>query len=107
MAVTSSGPDSLGYLGPSPIRRSASLNRCLEMVGTKHNEYGPTRLFLESEARGGHAPTSYPFFFNAIFAGLVPCFVTFFTTILDHYRIHGLHLHPNSTVTAPAFVLGL
>ena len=72
-------------------------------MASTHNDYGATSMFLASEARGGRALTSYPFFFHAIFAGLIPPFSTFFTAVLDHYRIQALHLHPNSVLVLSIF----
>ena len=47
------------------------------------------------EAQGS---TFYPLFVSAIIAGLVPPFSEFFFSVLRHYNIQALHLHPNSVL---------
>ena len=54
----------------------------------------------EPEASGS---TFYPFFLRSIVAGLVPPFFDFFYSILSHYKIHALHLHPNSILLLSIF----
>ena len=54
----------------------------------------------EPEAPGG---TFYPFFTSSIIAGLVPPFSDFFFSVLSHYKIHALHLHPNSVLLLSIF----
>ena len=101
--AASSASGSPGYLGSSTIAPGPALERARLMVASDHNDYGATMLFLASEARGGRTLTSYPFFFHAIFAGLFSPFSTFFTAVLDHYRIWALHLHPNSVLVLAIF----
>ena len=66
-------------------------------------EKGDTELRVgsaEPEARGS---TFYPFFMNAIIAGLVPPYSDFFYAVLRHYRLQALHLHPNSVLLLSIF----
>ena len=104
MAAASSAPGQSEYLGSSTIVPGPALDRARLMTASAHNDSGATKLFLASQAWLGYALTSYPFFFHAIFAGLIPPFSTFFTAVLDHYRIRPLHLHPNSVLVLAIFV---
>ncbi|KAE8809329.1 hypothetical protein D1007_14127 [Hordeum vulgare] len=45
----------------------------------------------------------YPFFLHSIYAGLVPPFSRFFSTVLDHYGIQALHLQTNSILLLSVF----
>ena len=47
--------------------------------------------------------TFYPFFMNSVVAGLVPPFSDFFYAVLSHYKLHALHLHPNSVLLLSIF----
>ena len=40
---------------------------------------------------------------SSIVAGLVPPFSDFFYSVLNHYKIHALHLHPNSILLLSIF----
>lgn len=63
------------------------------LVGGLNNEWERMALLPASsqEAKEGAVPT----FDNFLAAGLVPPFFDFFLTMLEHYRLHMLHLHPN------------
>ena len=47
--------------------------------------------------------TFYPFFLHNVFMGLAPPFSNFFYAILRHYKLHALHLHPNSILLLSIF----
>ena len=51
----------------------------------------------------GQGSTFYPFFVSAIAAGLVPPFSEFFFSVLRHYKLQALHLHPNSVLLLSIF----
>ena len=51
----------------------------------------------------GQGSTFYPFFVSAIAAGLVPPFSEFFFSVLRHYKLQALHLHPNSVILLAIF----
>ena len=51
----------------------------------------------------GQGSTFYPFFVSAIAAGLVPPFSEFFFSVLRHYKLQALHLHPNSVLLLAIF----
>ena len=40
---------------------------------------------------------------SSIVAGLVPPFSDFFYAVLSHYKLHALHLHPNSVLLLSIF----
>ena len=51
----------------------------------------------------GRGSTFYPLFVSAIVAGLVPPFSEFFFSVLRHYNIQALHLHPNFVLLLAIF----
>ena len=51
----------------------------------------------------GQGSTFYPLFVSAIVAGLVPPFSEFFFSVLRHYKLQALHLHPNSVLLLAIF----
>ena len=56
--------------------------------------------FATPECQGS---TFYPLFVSAIVAGLVPPFSEFFFSVLCHYKLQALHLHPNSVLLLAIF----
>ncbi|VAI59304.1 hypothetical protein VPH35_111509 [Triticum aestivum] len=59
--------------------------------------------------KAGSAPTEaqgstfYPLFVSAIASSLVPPFSEFFFSVLRHYDLQTLHLHPNSVLLLAIF----
>ena len=51
----------------------------------------------------GQGSTFYPLFVSAIVAGLVAPFSEFFFSVLRHYDLQALHLHPNSVLLLAIF----
>ena len=51
----------------------------------------------------GQGSTFYPLFVSAIAAGLVPPFSEFLFSVLRHYKLQALHLHPNSVLLLAIF----
>ena len=51
----------------------------------------------------GQGSTFYPLFVSSIVAGLVPPFSEFFFSVLCHYNLQALHLHPNSVLLLAIF----
>ena len=51
----------------------------------------------------GQGSTFYPLFVSTITAGLVPPFSEFFFSVLRHYKLQALHLHPNSVLLLAIF----
>src|SRR3954462_6996189 len=51
----------------------------------------------------GQGSTFYPLFVSAIASGLVPPFSEFFLSVLRHYKLQALHLHPNSVLLLAIF----
>src|SRR3954471_3914650 len=51
----------------------------------------------------GQGRTFYPLFVSSIAAGLVPPFSEFFFSVLRHYNLQALHLHPNSVLLLAIF----
>ena len=79
----------------SPNVSEASLARMRRMVAAQGID--GAKVFKAGsalpEARGS---TFYPLSVSAIVAGLVPPFSEFFFSVLRHYDLQALHLHPNS-----------
>ena len=80
----------------SPNVSEASLARLRRMAATQVFKAGSAL----PEARGS---TFYPLSVSAIVAGLVPPFSEFFFSILRHYDLQALHLHPNSVLLLVIF----
>ena len=51
----------------------------------------------------GRGSTFYPLFVSSIATGLVPPFSKFFYSVLRHYNLQALHLHPNSVLLLAIF----
>ena len=51
----------------------------------------------------GQGRTFYPLFVSAIVAGLVPPFSEFFFSVLCHYNLQVLHIHPNFVLLLEIF----
>src|SRR3954463_6606286 len=51
----------------------------------------------------GRGSTFYPLFVSSITAGMVPPFSEFFLSVLCHYNLQALHLHPNSILLLAIF----
>ena len=51
----------------------------------------------------GRGSTFDPLFVSSIAAGLVPPFSEFFFSVLRHYNLQALHLHPNSVLLLAIF----
>src|SRR3954469_18923749 len=51
----------------------------------------------------GRGSTFYPLFASSIAAGLMPPFSEFFFSVLRHYNLQALHLHPNSVLLLAIF----
>ena len=86
----------------SPNVSEASLARMRQMVAAQGID--GAKVFKAGsalpEARGS---TFYPLFVSAIAAGLVPPFSEFFFSVLRHYDLQALHLHPNSVLLLAIF----
>ena len=64
---------------------------------------GATVLKASSDQPEGRGTTFYPLFVSDIVAGLVPPFSEFFFSVLRHYNLQALHLHPNSVLLLAIF----
>ena len=80
----------------SPNVSEASLARLRRMAATQVFKAG-------SATPEGQGSTFYPFFVSAIAAGLVPHFSEFFFSVLRHYKLQALHLHPNPILLLAIF----
>lgn len=65
------------------------------------NEWGPTKI--KPAGSPNEDVTVVPTFLYFRTAGLVTPFFDFFLAVLDHYRIHMLHLHPNVVLVLAVF----
>ena len=86
----------------SPNVSEASLARLRWMAAARGID-GAKVFKAGSATREGQGSTFYPFFVSAIAAGLVPPFSEFFFSILRHYKLEALHLHPNSVLLLAIF----
>ena len=86
----------------SPNVSEASLARLRWMVAARGID-GAKVFKAGSATPEGQGSTFYPFFVSAIAAGLVPPFFEFFFSVLRHYKLQALHLHPNSVLLLAIF----
>jgi hypothetical protein len=86
----------------SRIKSSRELQTVREMVGSKNNEWGATRIWHGRALRDTLPAMVQPFFLFFVFAGLVP-FAPFFLAILETYGIQAIHLHPKSVTLLAVF----
>ena len=86
----------------SPNVSEASLARMRRMVAAQGID-GAKVFKACSALPEGQGSTFYPFFVSAIAAGLVPPFSEFFFSVLRHYKLQALHLHPNSVLLLAIF----
>jgi hypothetical protein len=96
-------PQPAAPLLESRIKSSHELQTVREMVGSKNNEWGATRIWNGRAPRDTLPATAQPFFLFSVFAGLVPPFSPFFLAILETYRIQAIHLHPKSITLLAVF----
>jgi hypothetical protein len=71
----------------SRIKSSRELQTIREMVGSKNNEWGATRIWHGRAPRDTLPAMAQPFFLFSVFAGLLPQFSPFFLAILETYGI--------------------
>ena len=86
----------------SPNVSEASLAQLRRMVAAQGID-GAKVFKAGSATPEGQGSTFYPFFVSAIAAGLVPPFSKFFFSVLRHYKLQALHLHPNSVLLLAIF----
>ena len=86
----------------SPNVSEVSLARWRRMVAAQGID-GAKVFKAGSATPEGQGSTFYPFFVSAIPAGLVPPFSEFFFSVLCHYKLQALHLHPNSVLLLAIF----
>ena len=86
----------------SPNVSEASLARVRQMAAAQG--INGAKVFKAGSALPeGQGSTFYPLFVSAIVAGLVPPFSEFFFSVLRHYKLQALHLHPNSVLLLAIF----
>ena len=86
----------------SPNVSEASLARLRRMAAAWGID-GAKVFKAGSATPEGQGSTFYSFFVSAIAAGLVPPFSEFFFSVLRHYKLQALHLHPNSVLLLEIF----
>ena len=86
----------------SPNVSEASLAR-LRRMATTRGMNGAKVFKAGSALPEGQGSTFYPLFVSTITAGLVPPFSEFFFSVLRHYKLQALHLHPNSVLLLAIF----
>src|SRR3954464_4744332 len=86
----------------SPNVSEASLARLRRMAVAQGID-GAQVFKVGSATPEGRGSTFYPLFVSSITAGLVPPFSEFFFSVLRHYNLQALHLHPNSILLLAIF----
>ncbi|KAE8774590.1 hypothetical protein D1007_53019 [Hordeum vulgare] len=88
---------------PSTITSESGLTMAPPMESSKHYEGGATNIWMGSRPRHDLGPTMVSIFFHSFFTEFVSPFSNLLLTILEHYKIHILHLHPNSVLVLALF----
>ena len=70
---------------PNMSEKNLAATRLMTVV--EGSEMGETELRAGSAEPKAKGSTFYPFFMNAIIAGLVPSFSEFFYAVLRHYKL--------------------
>src|SRR3954471_13133108 len=86
----------------SPNVSEASLARLHRMAAAQGID-GAQVFKVGSATPEGRGSTFYPLFVSSIAAGLVPPFSESFLSVLRHYDLQALHLHPNSILLLAIF----
>src|SRR4051812_44921541 len=91
----------------SPTLVSPSMSEAgfaqLRRIAAAHGIDGAQVFKAGSTTPEGRGSTFYPLFVSSITAGLVPPFSEFFLSVLRHYNLQALHLHPNSILLLAIF----
>src|SRR4051812_24623544 len=85
-----------------PNVSEASLAR-LRRMAVAQGINGALVFKVGSATPKGRGSTFYPLFVSSITAGLVPPLSEFFLSVLRHYDLQALHLHPNSILLLAIF----
>ena len=85
------------------LHNQEAMDKVRPMLASSFNEWGRTVAWPVSQACVDRTATEVPFFIDALWAGLVPPFSTFFNAVLAHYQIHMLHLDPQSVTLLSVF----
>src|SRR3954470_3697299 len=86
----------------SPNVLEASLARLHHMAAAQGID-GAQVFKVGSSTPEGRGSTFYPLFVSSIIGGLVPPFSEFFLSVLRHYNLQALHLHPDSILLLAIF----
>src|SRR3954465_5849175 len=86
----------------SPNVSEASLAQLRRMAAARGID-GAQVFKVGSATPVGRGSTFYPLFVSSITTGLVPPFSEFFLSVLRHYDLQALHLHPNSILLMAIF----
>ena len=103
VAQVATSPSFPPTLTTATITKEEDLGPVLPLTAGDTSEWGETLICPGSAERSTPAKTAYPFFFHSVFTGLVPSFSKFFYATLGQYKIHALHLQPNSILLLSIF----
>ena len=87
----------------SIILNPEALNKVRSALATIFKECGRTTVWPASHASLDRIVTEVRFFVDALWAGLVPPFSTFFNAVLSHYQIRMMHLGSESITLLAVF----
>ena len=86
---------------PSVLEKNLTITLLITAEGS--DEKRKIALWVGSSEPEASGSTFYPFFMISVVAGLVPPFSDFLYSVLSHYKLHALHLHPNSVLLLSIF----
>jgi hypothetical protein len=87
----------------SRIKSNRELQTVREMVRSKNNEWGATRIWHGRTPQETLPVMAQPLFLFSIFAGMVLPFSPFLLAILETYGIQAIHLHPRFVALLAVF----
>ena len=87
----------------SIILNPEALDKVHSALASIFNECERTIVSPASRAFLARTVTEVRFFADALWAGLIPPFSTFFNVVLSHYQIHMMHLGPESITLLVVF----
>lgn len=103
LSSSSSPPAIEPAIGRSLVLNLEALGKVCPALASSFNECGKTMAWPPSYNSIDRTVTEVRFFVDALWAGLVPPFSTFFNVVLSHHQIHMMHLHPQSITLLDVF----
>ena len=103
MPSSSAPPVAAPAVDKSLILNLEALEKVCSMLASSFNECGRMTVWPASHFSIDRIVTEVQYFADTLWAGLVPPFSNFFNAVLSHYKIHMMHLGPESITLLAVF----